>query len=1653
MPASGTRARTAEEIAENYDNLLNGAHDGLVSNWHMDEPSGTTVADSTGTNDGTLATDFTRVDVGAGIKDSSFTVEEGQAVTGVMGGDEVNGTASFRVLDGASAEQTSYTIAGEGTVTIDGTTGRWTFTPLETFSGTATFTLRAKGSSDSIVDDQQISVTVTADAEQSVQANDGVLDLDYAADYAEVTHHSDFDFGTGAFSVEAWVKVTVDDGNEKTIVSKIGDEGTNIGSNAGWALRTFQANTDNNNSLEFWTQTNATTYTAVYADEGLKLDQWHHVAGVREADGSLKLFIDGVEATTTERTGNGGVGTASVDNTLNLRIGNDTQSGNNDEWGGQIDEVRIWNDARTGDEILDTFNEQLTPANEANLVSYYRFGDTSEPGTVQDLKSGHDATLVGDAQIVSGVSTALKIDSDSDTVAVTSVTGDDLNGSSFTWEFWAHRDAADGIDLVLGMADSGADNNQSFLHAGWTSSTNFRFSFDENGGDGEQGLDYTDSGSVGEWAHWAGSYDTATNTMKLYKNGVLVASKVYSPGDLNVGSGHLVIGNGAIGASQGFNGLIDNVRIWNDVRSDDEIAANFNKTIIGDDANLLANYRFEESSGAAVDSATGVDGSNDGTLQGGAARVEAGPPIHATSIIVQEDEGTSGTFSTNDLADGTVAYAVTGGTTANGVSARTFANQGTVSIDTTTGRWSFDPVDGFHGDVSASFTATANGVTDTENVTFTVKNEPDDSADVSGGFLTFDGTGDYVVGQAVSEHQITGDMTMEGWINVASLNTVPQELMAVSAPRGDTGTANNFLFSMQLRTGGDIALVHEDAAQNPDVEVVFDTNLSTGEWVHLSATRDVAANTYTLFINGEEFGTQSYDPGSLGTEDPVGGSNAHVTLGAQIQSNGTDTTRHFFGQMDDVRLWNTKRTAEDIRTTYNQQLNGDETGLVGYWKADDANGSGILNDTTSNNNGLIRKGDTTTVTALGKALNLDGTGDYVSIDSPATVATGDGPLSFETWIRTTSTNEQTIMITSSASPYNDYITLVMRADGTVRLAGNDAGSSSFIDTTATINDGAWHHLAFTYDGDTNGQAKIYIDGNEVLSDRLSATVGNSIAHIGANVLGTFNFTGEMADVRYWSDVRTADEIRDNMDARVPANSSDLSVNYTFDGAATGSGGIADDSSTSNTATMQGDPAVIDATPTIYGNALSVEVGDSLVGTMTNLDVIQGQTATYSINAAASKGTLTIDSATGEYVYTPNADATGTDTFTLRASAGGVMKDEQITVTFTSESVNTTSARNFVELDGVNDHVRLPAIDDLSGAVTLEAWINPESFTGPKGVGWMRIFDLGQGEENDQLILSMNGTTGAIALYSRVGSSAEGNLAQTGFATTHTINTGEWSHIAAVIDGSGGAKIYIDGVERGSQASGFNSVQDVTFDSNFIGRSNSDNDDFFNGSIADVRIWNDARTATEIADNRNVQLTGSEDNLHTLLAFDDVTGKHRPRPDRQRPRRHADPAGRDPRSPRALDRLRRHRRPRGRLYGQWVFRGHVVQRRGLDPPAFDRHDHEHRRLHGHRVPLGDDRRDDDDAARLRRYDVDVRRPAPDRRRLAARRLHGRRERHADHVRQRHVVRRDLDGRYRRHHGDHDGRVGLLGPGREHLRRNRRSRAVFQWRDGRRALLGP
>ncbi len=174
--------------------------------------------------------------------------------------------------------------------------------------------------------------------------------------------------------------------------------------------------------------------------------------------------------------------------------------------------------------------------------------------------------------------------------------------------------------------------------------------------------------------------------------------------------------------------------------------------------------------------------------------------------------------------------------------------------------------------------------------------------------------------------------------------------------------------------------------------------------------------------------------------------------------------------------------------------------------------------------------------------------------------------------------------------------------------------------------------------------------------------------------------------------------------------------------------------------------------------------------------------------------------------------------------------------------------NALHLDDHGEYVNLGGESNLSFGgnqeYTIECWVKPDDDNRIRVI--VSKFNLGiRGEYQ----LSLNGSN-TVSIDRESSSVLSGNVG---------IYIGGYNHIAATYDGTK-SRIYVNGVLDVSDAKGSQPSDTIT--PVLIGArlQNSIPSDFYVGSIDDVRIWNYAKTAQEIQDQRNVALTGSEPGL-------------------------------------------------------------------------------------------------------------------------------------------------------------------------------------------------
>ncbi len=317
------------------------------------------------------------------------------------------------------------------------------------------------------------------------------------------------------------------------------------------------------------------------------------------------------------------------------------------------------------------------------------------------------------------------------------------------------------------------------------------------------------------------------------------------------------------------------------------------------------------------------------------------------------------------------------------------------------------------------------------------------------------------------------------------------------------------------------------------------------QWQHVACTFD--GTTMKVYVNGVFMLDQD-------VTGPMLASTANLILGEGSTWRG----RHLDGKLYDVRLWNVARTEEEILSTMNSFLNGDEAGLVANWKMDEGTGT-TLHDATGNYPGAIqtgvkwfeRAGSTPEPTYADWALEFDtAQSSYVDCGFNAGLFPESHTLEawvyVDSWVGGGNYILATENWTEETGPMGYAIRLYpdIGAEYVLGLGQNQWGVvSSGYDTFDSLQ---WQHVACTFDGTT---MKVYVNGEFMLDQDVAgpmlASTSNLILGEGATWRGR-HLDGKLFDVRLWNIARSEDEIQSTMYSFLSGNETGLVANWKMD---------------------------------------------------------------------------------------------------------------------------------------------------------------------------------------------------------------------------------------------------------------------------------------------------------------------------------------------------------------------------------------------------------------------------------------------------------------------------------------------------------------------------
>ncbi|MBK8349987.1 MAG: hypothetical protein IPL08_21125 [Saprospiraceae bacterium] len=403
--------------------------------------------------------------------------------------------------------------------------------------------------------------------------------------------------------------------------------------------------------------------------------------------------------------------------------------------------------------------------------------------------------------------------------------------------------------------------------------------------------------AVGQWAHIALVHDGySNNNLKAYVNGNLNWTTTINDQITNTSS--------KIGTN--FNGTMDEFRYWNVALSQSQIQERMDATLIGNETSLTRYYHFDH----------GNAGLNNAGI-------------------------TSVRDKSSNLAHGTLSGFTLNGSTSNWISGRTFP---TLYIDTDS--------DGFGGSTTwtcgskAGYVLNNNDCNDNSNAIFPgateiCANGVDENCnsinDENTLSLHFDGSNDFVsfvntLGN-FGTNNFSIEMRIKTPINSNNKNVLSKRPVCNYAS----------FFNVKISSAGKLQMeMFQDNAGNNETNITGSSSINDGNWHHVAIVRN--NGTMSLYVDGVLDGST---PSTTNVDNTT-----NLTLGGNNPCGNP-----FGGEIDEFRIWNVARSANDINVFKNASLTGSESGLQAYYDFNHATaiaggtntGLSTLEDRTANN--------------------------------------------------------------------------------------------------------------------------------------------------------------------------------------------------------------------------------------------------------------------------------------------------------------------------------------------------------------------------------------------------------------------------------------------------------------------------------------------------------------------------------------------------------------------------------------------------------------------------------------------------------------------------------------------------------------------------------
>lgn len=999
--------------------------------------------------------------------------------------------------------------------------------------------------------------------------------IDNSGDYIE-TAADDDDLDVGASDdlvISAWVYRT-DTTSTDTIIAK---KTSSADTAAGWMAQVASA--DNQARLYVADGTTSEQF-AMDTQTTIPSGQWTYLVFVWDEDSAAntEIYLNGVDEDAIDV----GAAQSAVDsaaNALDINIG--SESDNNLEWNGNLDEVRVYKTIPTPDWIATEYNNQNDPA------AFYTMGGTevedgnNPPIAEWKFDEGVDNTCPG------GTNDACDSSANGNDLAKTNAswaqTAQCISGNCLSFDgsgdYLTRADdaefdfvAADDFSIAGWFRRGPISTNPDYIVAkhGTSGSDGGYKVYMDSDGDLYCGIDDDDTWGPdaaanttnanyddNQWHHFECVKD-GTTSLTLYVDGKRVNqnSSIGGVGSL-ANTDAIYVGIDGDGTSNSWEGFLDEVKIYDYARTANQVTTDAiagagsrgSSMVLGVESNdyltkgLVGYWSFAELSGTSV---ADTSGSNlTGTLTNAQETGTATSDANTTTTVLR-DNGGGGLSATNDVYIGMILY---------------ITDDAGCSLSANEERFITD-YDGTNKDITVAPAFSA----DLDGCDYTIRHQ---TRGRFGRGMAFDDENAFVdIGTGPSAVQ-----SVAFWVKPTATTEYLLDLNGSSYISASSGTLSATGFtSPEIYVNGNVS-----------------TTLTAGVWQHVAVTTTSNLNATDLDIG-------------------------------RIEGSG-----YLLGQIDEVRVYDRELSPTEVEQLFRWY----EAPIV-HFKFDENTGTSTAYDSSGFGHNATLTGVVSTDWVPGKfgsALQLDGNNNLANFYSSSMndqFFGTQGTAMFWVEIHTYDTTLRRLLEVGTTGTSNRILLYQSGSGGdstiTMQYIANGTAESGAITIPGGTSD--WIHLAMAWDK-PNDIVQFYVNGS-YLSDSgslgdYSGVLDSGRVRVG---LGSTSPYANMDEVKMFNYPLTGRQILKEMNAGNPTGPNTPTAHYRLD---SGQGQSAYDSSnnTYGTYTMQlgstsgsdtNDPTWLPTASCVLGKCLEFDGSDNyliITDSDNHFDLYESQQLTLS----------------------------------------------------------------------------------------------------------------------------------------------------------------------------------------------------------------------------------------------------------------------------------------------------------------------------------------------------------------------------------------------------------------------------------------------------------